>query len=39
MNTIIRKSAEINRAKESKEFAGKAQMLEFLRGRKGKSTC
>ena len=32
MNTIIGKSAEANRAEERKEFAGKAQMSEVLRG-------
>ena len=32
MRTILRKSAKANRAKERKEFAGKAQMPEVLRG-------
>ena len=32
MKIINRKSVEANRAEERKEFAGKAQMLEVLRG-------
>ena len=33
MKIIIRKRGEENRAKESKEFAGKAQIPKVLRGR------
>ena len=32
MKTIIKNSAKVNHATERKEFAGKAQMPEVLRG-------
>ena len=32
MKIVNRKSGEVNRAEERKEFAGKAQMPEVLRG-------